>query len=160
MIRTAIVGKFSKEYILLLEKIIDNNGCWRSAHVDNGNQVQISINGHLYILSRVVMCLWHDIKYDSYRILARHTCNNGVCFNPDHIIPGSDSDNVYDSVKAGTHRQIQKKVCPKCGGEYTSKRVKDRLRGIIRIARRCEPCRKRKRREGYRKNETQSTDTK
>jgi hypothetical protein len=36
----------------------------------------------------------------SKEILVRHTCNNDICCNPDHLIAGSHSDNMDDKVKA------------------------------------------------------------
>jgi hypothetical protein len=34
-------------------------------------------------------------------IVARHTCDNVWCINPDHIIPGTRYDNVQDRVTRG-----------------------------------------------------------
>jgi len=139
LIRTASLGEYSKEYILSLEKIIDENGCWRSQHSSNSaGQVQISIDNHLYVLSRVVMCLWHDIKYDNQKVIARHKCNNRWCFNYEHIIPGTDSENQLDAVKAGTHYNASKTCCPKCKGLYT--RIKTRRNGILIKERYCKAC--------------------
>lgn len=40
---------------------------------------------------------------------ARHLCHNPSCVNPDHIVPGSASDNEQDKIKAGRHRNGQNK---------------------------------------------------
>lgn len=34
-------------------------------------------------------------------IVARHTCDNKWCINPDHVIPGTDYDNSMDAVERG-----------------------------------------------------------
>lgn len=33
--------------------------------------------------------------------MGRHTCNESQCFNPAHIIPGTNQDNVNDKIAAG-----------------------------------------------------------
>lgn len=38
--------------------------------------------------------------------LGRHTCNNRPCYNPRHIVPGTDADNTADSIRAGTHHRF------------------------------------------------------
>lgn len=35
--------------------------------------------------------------------LGRHMCNNPPCYNPRHIVPGTDADNAADCVRAGRH---------------------------------------------------------
>ncbi len=139
MQRTAQIGEFTKEYINSISKTIDENECWESEHTPNtAGQVQISINGHLYVLSRVVMCLWNDISYYDNKIITRHKCNNRICFNPDHVIPGNDSENQLDAVKAGTHHNASKTNCSKCGGPYS--KTKTRKNGKFLWQRYCKYC--------------------
>ena len=35
--------------------------------------------------------------------LLRHTCDNPKCVNPDHLIPGTKSDNTKDAIERGQH---------------------------------------------------------
>jgi hypothetical protein len=35
--------------------------------------------------------------------LARHTCDNPPCCNPQHIIPGTHKDNTRDAIERGRH---------------------------------------------------------
>ena len=35
-------------------------------------------------------------------LVVRHTCNNKLCVNPDHLVLGTHKDNYKDAVKAGS----------------------------------------------------------
>ena len=35
--------------------------------------------------------------------VARHTCDNPICVNPDHLLPGTQRDNVDDMMRRGRH---------------------------------------------------------
>lgn len=37
-------------------------------------------------------------------LVARHTCDNPGCCNPNHLVPGTPGDNVSDAVKRGRAR--------------------------------------------------------
>lgn len=36
-------------------------------------------------------------------VIGRHTCDDRLCINPDHIIPGTQADNVRDAVRRGRY---------------------------------------------------------
>lgn len=117
--RTSKFGTFTKEYVLSITKIITDNNCWISDHKPKENgYINVTINKRKYYLHRVVLCLWNDIDYNDHKILALHKCNNNACFNPEHIKPGTKSDNAYDSIRTGTHANSNKERCPKCGREF------------------------------------------
>lgn len=40
--------------------------------------------------------------------MGRHTCNVSLCWNPLHVIPGSNQDNVNDMVRAGRQQRGEK----------------------------------------------------
>ena len=40
----------------------------------------------------------------------RHTCNNRLCCNPDHLVLGRQSDNVSDMCKRGNHAKGNAKL--------------------------------------------------
>ena len=140
--RTARFGSFTKEYILSMHKSIGENECWISDYKlkDNG-YINITIGGNKYYLHRVVMCLWNDIDYHN-RVLALHKCNNKLCFNPEHLKPGTKSENAYDSVKAGTNHNANKEACSKCGLKYIT-----RVQGKLVKKKICYYCNNEKRRE-------------
>ncbi len=38
-------------------------------------------------------------------VKARHTCDNTLCINPDHLIPGTQADNIADSIRHGRNHR-------------------------------------------------------
>jgi len=38
-------------------------------------------------------------------IVIRHTCDNPKCINPEHLISGTQDDNIQDAVKKGRMRR-------------------------------------------------------
>lgn len=59
----------------------------------------IRSNGASRKISRLVMFRRHGEKPSE--IDSRHTCDNRMCINPDHIIPGTRLDNVHDMIERG-----------------------------------------------------------
>lgn len=142
--------EFTKEWINLIHKTINSNGCWISSYKSSSNgYVRISNKSRYLLLHRVVMCVYYNIDYDNKKIEARHDSRcDKACFNYEHLKPGTSSDNIKDSVKDKTHGQTRKSCCPKCGGEYKTHIVKTGWsRGeIYRI---CPACKAEKNRERY-----------
>lgn len=129
-----------------LPKTIDINGCWIPDRVPDTNKyVRITIDGNRLLLSRLIIYLYNDVDYYDNNTLALHTCNNPTCFNRDHIRPGTYSDNLLDTVKAGNHRNSSKENCPRCGGFYS--RYKVRLNKKVSWSRRCRNCKNKRRNE-------------
>jgi len=64
----------------------------------------------------------HRLSYEFYKgpipkgLLIRHTCDNRCCVNPDHLILGTDADNIADCVRRGRNafgtRQHKSKLNP------------------------------------------------
>ena len=78
--------------------IVDNCGC----HICNSHGTagtgypRINIGGRPMRLSRVVYQSEVGKLTDGQVI--RHTCDNPLCINPAHLIPGTHADNVLDRV--------------------------------------------------------------
>jgi len=132
----------TKEAIESISKTIDSNGCWIPSEKcsDSIGYIQVSINGKRLLLHRIVLSIYYNINYDISEIDTRHGSNcNKACFNPDHLIPGTHSDNEKDKVRDGTHHHTRKTECPFCGSKYKIEIQKTGFnRGKIR--RRCLTC--------------------
>lgn len=71
------------------------NGCWEwVGYFGSGGYGMMSRNGKNQRA--------HRISYEAYKgtiskgMVVRHTCDNPACINPDHLILGSQRDNVAD----------------------------------------------------------------
>jgi len=137
--RTAYRGEFTKEYVLLISKTINSIGCWIPQNKAKSNgYVQVSIDGKLLMLHRVVLSLWHNIDYYNQLIETMHNPNcDRRCFNPEHVRPGSHNENM----KENKHHNSEKLVCPKCGGPYTIIVCRTGA-NIGKTMRRCRRCRR------------------
>lgn len=69
--------------------------------------------------------VYHNIDYYNRRIVTRHgpKCDKS-CFNYDHLIPGTNSENEYDKVRNGGHHHSNKTSCPSCNSEYKIRIIK------------------------------------
>lgn len=88
--------------ILLSRSYVDANGCWIWTGTVGGSSYPVVERGvfptktqHVH---RIVGQMHPDFKPGMY---ALHRCNVRVCVNPDHIYPGTQSNNMVDRVKAG-----------------------------------------------------------
>lgn len=138
--------EFSKEYILSIPKTIDENGCWiPDKQPESHGYVYIKSNYVVYLLHRVSMCVFHGVDYTDSKIDTRHSevCPRS-CFNPDHLKPGSQRDNILDTIKHGRHNNASKTCCPRCGGGYKQYRIKSGPRRGDTL-RECPVCRRARR---------------
>ena len=77
------------------------NGCWiwNGSKVAgygafrNGNKIE-KAHRMSYMIFKGEIPVVNNVKR-SYTLI-RHTCDNGLCVNPDHLLPGTDQDNVND----------------------------------------------------------------
>lgn len=58
---------------------------------------------------RYVCAVKKDLDYFDKSWIARHTCHNRSCINPDHIIPGTRSENSKDSRSYSKTTKLQEK---------------------------------------------------
>jgi len=123
---------------------------WRLTYIDNecwihngsrdkdgyGRAYYKDTNTHVH---RISACLFLELDINNKAKQANHKliCPSKSCWNPDHIYIGTHSQNMNDSVKAGTHISARKTHCGSCGNEY------DQFEGSrAGITRRCSHCRR------------------
>lgn len=63
-------------------------------------------NGKTRRIHKLVYCQSKDIEYDDLPkgIVVRHTCDNPSCYNINHLIDGTQRDNVQDCIRRGRSR--------------------------------------------------------
>ena len=75
-------------------------GCWVWQRAKSGGGY-----GHIWVNGRVVPAHRHFYEQKHGPIPdgldACHSCDNPGCCNPDHVFPGTRSENVLDSVRKG-----------------------------------------------------------
>jgi hypothetical protein len=88
-------------------------GCWEctSHKPDSYGYAVVTINKKRHKL--------HRYMYELYKgaipvgLLIRHTCDNRICINPDHLLVGTVADNVKDSIERGRHVKYMVKAVGK-----------------------------------------------
>ena len=84
-----------------IEYIIDDNGCWNciSHGKDNYGYPFSTLNKKQDRIYRHYYRLYNgNIPKGS---VIRHTCDNKLCINPEHLVIGTHKDNVMDRVSRG-----------------------------------------------------------
>ena len=81
-----------------VEYEVDSNGCWIcTSHAQNGK-------GYVYLKRDGVRISGHRYSYIKHKgeipdgMVVRHKCDVRNCINPDHLIIGTQADNVNDRV--------------------------------------------------------------
>lgn len=93
--------KYPSLEVRLLANIVETNGCW----VWQGNKLsranhrygRITFRNHLGkvvkpLVHRVAFVLWNG-PLDPRKVIC-HLCKNSLCINPDHIIQGTQRQNL------------------------------------------------------------------
>ena len=71
------------------------NACWPfTGKTNNKNRPYFTAEGQKYLAYRLTYELMYgDIMTGA---IARHTCDNEICCNPRHIVPGTHQENMDD----------------------------------------------------------------
>lgn len=84
---------------------IEANGCWQWLRGRKGKEAKAGggypcwkFDGKTRGVHRVV-CELHHGPLGSKQ--ARHLCHNTLCINPEHVVPGTQTENMQDSARAG-----------------------------------------------------------
>lgn len=81
---------------------VDSTGCWVcTSHKPNRDgYYEVTRCGKHQLIHRLVHELFSGKPLTS-EMVVRHTCDNPMCINPDHLIDGTHADNVRDRVSRG-----------------------------------------------------------
>ena len=76
---------------------IEHKGC-----VNNMGYGQVRIKGKTLLAHRVSYATYNNVSLASMEgLVVRHTCDNPKCINPNHLIIGTQLDNMKDKVSRG-----------------------------------------------------------
>jgi hypothetical protein len=97
-----------------LSKVNKTPTCWLwTAYLDNDGYGKFWIDGRNINAHRVAYELWKGQIPDG--MVMRHACDEPSCVNPEHLLFGTQADNIRDKVERGrqargdTHRS---RTCP------------------------------------------------
>lgn len=101
-----------------MERVIPepNCGCWLwmgsyAYRKESGPRGQFYINRKRQYASRVSYQIFKGQIPDD--LVVRHKCDNGLCVNPDHLILGTQLDNIQDRVSRGRNGNAHGENNPK-----------------------------------------------
>lgn len=141
--------EFTKEFIESLPKTANvATRCWLySGYLLRGYGI-VCIDYKDYLVHRLSVAVYHNKDYYDSSWEACHllTCKNKNCFNPTHLYAGTHLDNMNDMAESGNHWNEKKLSCPKCGGPYTTYRMRTGTRAG-KTQRRCNNCYRKSRRK-------------
>ena len=84
---------------------VTENGCFEHNYIVSSYK-QVIFNKKLVYLHRLVFIMEKNKGVDiQSNIVIRHTCDNPKCINPEHLISGTQDDNIQDAVKKGRMRR-------------------------------------------------------
>jgi hypothetical protein len=94
---------FDMIYNTIKKKIRRSKGCWLwTGGVSSTGYGLIRIGAKRYKVHRL---MYQVAQYDDPgKLLVRHTCDNRLCCNPQHLILGTHTDNINDMVTRGRHK--------------------------------------------------------
>lgn len=104
--RTTEYNETQKNKLLTLKKVNKESGCWEfTQSTAKSGYGQISFNGKRGLLvHRVSYAMFNGDIPDG--MFVRHTCDNRKCFNPEHLVLGTNADNMQDVRDRGTGKVV------------------------------------------------------
>lgn len=98
------LDKAKQRFWKRVDMIREGTECWPWLGCTNGRYGLVHwVDGRGHTASRVAYMAHHNLTCLPADVVIRHTCDNGMCCNPSHLIPGTVKDNVDDAVERGQH---------------------------------------------------------
>jgi len=91
----------------LLSRVVKQaNGCWDyTGNLDMGGYGQIKVAKKHWLAHRLMWTLWNQKRIPK-GLVVRHSCiGNRKCINPDHLLVGTQKDNIHDMIRQGRFRK-------------------------------------------------------
>lgn len=83
--------------------------CWPWTAGENGiGYGQFRLDGKMLLSHRIA---YSDVNGEIGKgQVVRHTCHTSLCCNPDHLIPGTQKQNIHDAIQAGRFKPVDGKL--------------------------------------------------
>jgi hypothetical protein len=98
---------------LLLNRCrLAENGCWEWIGCTHKGYGRFESSGISMSALKSKKRGAHQVSYEAYKgkipsgLVVRHTCDNPLCINPDHLILGTQAQNVADREARGRRKDI------------------------------------------------------
>lgn len=92
---------YIKQEILMAADCINHTGC-----TQNTGYGQVRRAGKLWLAHRWAAHIAHGPCPSG--LVVRHTCDNRLCINPDHLIYGTQGDNLNDRKERHIYRKLDR----------------------------------------------------
>lgn len=125
---------------ILWERTEFKNGCWLYiGTLDNGYGL-LYVNSITMYVHRISVETFYNVVLDyqknGLQALHKRECINRNCWNPDHLYPGTDKENIIDTVILKTHGESKRTHCKNGHPFDTTKQSLGRTKRICSICRR------------------------
>ncbi len=98
--RDLIAKRIASSKIRLVDNPNGGTQCW----VIGISRPWIQVDGVQILMSRYIL----GIEKAGPKVVAMHTCDNPPCFNPAHLVAGTQSQNIKDSwIRGGQRRAYE-----------------------------------------------------
>lgn len=93
---------------LLSHRVVDPmSGCWLWTGATHKNgygylNVQTPSGQKKFLTHRLAASIWNHFPLQSSLFIC-HSCDQRLCFNPEHLFTGTAQDNTQDAVRKGRH---------------------------------------------------------
>lgn len=98
-----ITDDFITKYVEILDRYIvrpDFTSCWIwfGQRDKYGYGIVNTTEGHFFAHRLMYQRIKKNLDADS---IIRHNCDNSSCCNPEHLVPGTQADNMQDKIQRG-----------------------------------------------------------